>query len=186
MIDPDASIMISQELGGSERLLWAGRPCPGIKFQGADVFLAPITLLWCGFAIFWEASAITKNAPFFFKLWGIPFVLAGMYFVFGRFVVDAKRRERVFYGVTNERIIIISTLFRRNIKTMSLRTLTDVSMTEGNGKTGTITFGAAPAFYSMFGNSSWLGMGQNTIPAFQMIENTRTVYGLISDAQKAA
>jgi hypothetical protein len=186
MIDPDASMMISQELGRSERLLWAGRPSRGIRFQGTDIFSVPFSILWCGFAIFWEASVITKNAPFFFRLWGVPFVLIGLYFVFGRFIVDAKRRERTFYGVTNERIIIISTLFRRSINTRNLRTLTDVSMTERNDKNGTITFGATPAFYSWFGNTSWPGMGQQTVPTFQMIDDARTVYGLITDAQKAA
>jgi len=186
MIDPDASMVITQELGPSERLLWAGRPSRGIQFRGSDVFLIPFSILWCGFAIFWESGVLTTNAPFFFKLWGIPFVLIGLYFVFGRFIADSMQRGKTFYGVTNERIIIVSTFLRCKTKSLNLRTLTDISLTEKSDRTGSITFGAMPAFYSWFGGSSWPGMGQQSVPTFDMVDNVRMVYGIINDAQKAA
>ena len=186
MIDPDASMIVTKELGASERLLWAGRPSKGVQFRGSDIFLIPFSIMWCGFAIFWEGGVITTNAPFFFKLWGIPFVLIGLYFVFGRFIVDAKQREKTFYGVTNERIIIVTTFLRSKIKTLNLRTVTDISLAEKSDRKGTITFGATPPFYSLFGGSSWPGMGQQAVTAFEMIENARAVYGIINDAQKSA
>ncbi len=186
MMDPDASMIIMRELGPKESLLWAGRPARGIQFRGSDIFLVPFSLLWCGFAIFWESSVVTTNAPFFFKLWGIPFVVVGLYFVFGRFWVDAMQRDSTFYGVTNERIIILSKFLRSKTKTLNLRTLTDVSLTEKDDRKGSITFGATPLFYSWLGATSWPGMGQQTVPQFEMIDDARSVYGIINDAQKSS
>jgi len=47
-------------------------------------------ILWAGFAIFWERSAIRDGDPF--HLVGVPFVVVGLYIVMGRFLVDAWRR----------------------------------------------------------------------------------------------
>ena len=53
---------------------------------------------------------MSANAPFFFRMWGIPFVAVGLYMVFGRFFADAKQRSKTYYGVTSERVIIVSGL----------------------------------------------------------------------------
>jgi hypothetical protein len=186
MIDPIASGLITRELTPNERLLWAGRPQQGVLFRGADIFLVPLSLLWCGFAIFWESSVISTGAPFFFKLWGIPFVLVGLYVVIGRFFVDAKQRAKTFYGLTDNRVIIVSGLFQKKIKSLNLQTISDVSLSEKANKKGTVTFGPTLPFYWAFAGSSWPGAGQQAVPCFETIENARTVYDLISNAQKTS
>jgi hypothetical protein len=94
---------IGREISGGERVLWSGQPRQGIVFRGADLFLIPFSLFWCGFAIFWEWSAVqAPKAPSFFSLFGIPFVAVGLYLVVGRFFVEEKQRSRTFYAVTNE------------------------------------------------------------------------------------
>jgi len=93
---------------------------------------------------------VTTQAPFFFKLWGIPFVLVGLYIVVGRFFVDARTRGRTFYGVTSERIIIISGVFSRQTKSLQLRTLSDISLTERADGSGTITFVRRVRWHSAF------------------------------------
>ena len=180
----EATQEISKELSGSERLLWSGKPKNGIMFRGADIFVIPFSLLWCGFAIFWEYSVVTGKAPFFFKLWGIPFVVVGLYFVFGRFFVEAKQREKTIYGLTSERIIIISGLFRKKVKSLSLKNLSEVSLSEKSDHSGTITFGSGNPLYSMFGGMSWPGMSQHLPPSFEMIENAKSVHEMLRSAQK--
>ena len=90
MLNDPKSILRTQ-LSPNENLLWAGQPRTGIVLRATDVFLIPFSIMWGGFAIFWELTALAKHAPFFFKLWGIPFVLIGLHFIFGRFIVEWKR-----------------------------------------------------------------------------------------------
>jgi hypothetical protein len=176
--------LLTRELGADERLLWSGRPKQGLMFRPSDLFLVPFSILWCGFAIFWEATVITSDAPLFFKLWGVPFVLVGLYMVFGRFIADSSERRRTVYGLTNERVIIISGLFKRTVKSLNLRTLSDASLTERADGSGTITLGPSGG-YAWFG-SSWPGSRQAAPPALEGIDNARTVYGQLRQAQKTA
>src|SRR5262245_25267621 len=103
MSPADVRHQLQPELGPREKLLWAGRPRQGVFLRPADALLIPFSLLWAGFAVFWESMVVRTPAPWFFVLWGIPFVAIGCYLVVGRFYVDARQRGRTYYGVTNER-----------------------------------------------------------------------------------
>lgn len=104
MDDPRSRILPLLRQG--ERLLWVGRPDPWVRFTSADAFLVPFSILWGGFAIFWMISAITMAQQPFFALWGIPFVLVGLYFIFGRFIFKKRRKLRTVYGLTDRRAIV--------------------------------------------------------------------------------
>jgi hypothetical protein len=182
---------IRQELTGGETLLWAGQPKQGIVFRSSDAFMIPFSLLWGGFAVFWEISAISilffsdKRPPFpfalIFPLFGVPFVLIGLYFIFGRFIVDAKRRAGTYYGVTDRRIIIVSGAVRRKVKTINLRTISDLSLNERASSMGTITFGPSNPMSWWFGGMPWPGMPQ-PVPCFELIQDAKSVYEIIRNA----
>jgi hypothetical protein len=182
--DPESQI--KPELGSEERLLWSGRPRLGFVLRGTDALLIPFSVMWGGFAIFWEAAVIAGGADFFFILWGIPFVLVGLYLIFGRFCVDAKQRAKTYYGVTNERVIIVSGLFGRSIKSLKIDTLADMSLTERSDGSGTIALGPLNAWHGWFAGSSWPGAGQNAPPALEFIDNARQVYETILEVQRDA
>lgn len=180
------SIEIQKHLEPQEAVLWAGQPRQGIMIRGSDIFLIPFSLLWGGFAIFWEYTALTKGAPPFFGLFGIPFVVIGIYFIAGRFYVEAKQRAKTFYAVTSERVLIISGLAQRKVKSLALRTLSDVSMTESKDGTGSISFGQSFPFASLFWGMYWPGMEQFSGARLDTIDNAKQVYQLIREAQKNA
>jgi len=177
--------VIASQLGSGERILWSGRPHQGLMLRPSDAYLIPFSLLWCGFVIIWEANVVGGKAPVFFALWGIPFVLVGLYFVFGRFLADARQRAKTFYALTNQRVIIVSGVFSRQVKSLNLRTLSDMSLSERSNGSGTISFGSPPPWWAASG-MYWPGMSGQSVPSFESIENPRSVYERIRSAQVAA
>jgi hypothetical protein len=147
--------------------------------------MIPFSLLWGGFAIFWEVSVFRSDAPFFFLIFGSFFVVMGIYMIIGRFFIDAWQRNKTYYGLTNQRIIIISGLLSKNVKSLNLRTLTDLSLKETRGGKGTITFGATNPMFAWFGGCAWPGMGHMIPPSFEMIDRPREVYDSIRIAQES-
>ncbi len=186
----DAQQIVQRELDSGEKLIWAGIPTQGIVVRTSDVFMIPFSLLWGGFAIFWEVMAlgIPKDdagaVAYVFPLFGLPFVLIGLYMIFGRFIYDAKKRAKTFYGLTDQRAIIISGLFSKGVKSLNLVTLTDVNLTEKSDLSGTITFGHENQFANFFGGNSLPGMGGSTAPKFELIENAKDVYNKLRAQQK--
>jgi hypothetical protein len=185
----EAERILSAELGSGERLIWVGRPRTGIRLSGPDVVLIPFSLMWCGFAVFWEQSVLKRGGPGFFALWGIPFVAVGLYLVFGRFIVDAIRRQKTFYGLTPRRAIIVSGLFNREVRSLELHSLGEISLRERPDRSGTVSFGAstsAGGWSAQMMAPSWPGAGRYLPPSFEMIENARTVYEQIRQHQHAS
>ena len=41
-------------LAADEDVLWYGQPKTSVLFDANDIFLVPFSLLWGGFALFWE------------------------------------------------------------------------------------------------------------------------------------
>ena len=175
---------LERELGAGETLLWSGQPKQGLLLRPSDAVFIPFSLLWGGFALFWESGVLSGGAPFFFVLWGIPFVLVGVYIVVGRFFVDAYIRSKTSYGVTNERVLIIAGLFSRTVKTLPLQTLGELSLEQRADGSGTITFGASIPFASWYRGFAWPGMDQRLPPSFEQIPEAKQVYDLIRRAQR--
>jgi hypothetical protein len=186
MSPADVRVQLQPELGPREKLLWAGRPRQGILLRPADALLIPFSLLWAGFAIFWESTVVRTPAPGFFVVWGIPFVAIGCYLVLGRFFVDARQRARTYYGVTNERILIVSGILGRKISSIDLRSLPAMSLDERRSGEGSIMFGSdTPGYWWMHG-TGWPGANRRLVPRFDSIADARHVFELIRKAQHGA
>jgi hypothetical protein len=188
---PSAKTIVSRQLRPGEQLLWSGRPPGGIRLRPSDALMIPFSLLWGGFAIFWEVMAIqglghAGGPGLFFALWGVPFVLVGLYIIAGRFYVDALLRRGTYYGVTNERAIILTTgPFTHQTRSLDLSTMAELEMSERGDGGGTISFGRAQP-WSSFSPAGWPGAGVYTVPSFELDKRAREVYEIIRTAQREA
>ncbi|SRR5205823_3594326 len=174
------------QLARDEKLLWSGQPRGGLRLRPADALLIPFSLMWGGFAIFWETSVLKQGAPGFFAVWGIPFVVVGVYLILGRFFVDAWQRSRTYYALTDQRAIIISGLATRQVKSLPLRTMSDITLSERADGSGSIALGPSSGPYTWFATSGWPGGGTYRPPTFEMIDNVRRVHTMLRDAQTNA
>ena len=183
--DPTQSVRAQLESG--EQLIWHGQPRQGLLLRPSDALMIPFSLLWGGFAIFWEATVIWSGAPIFFMLWGVPFVLVGLHLIFGRFFTDSRQRANTFFGLTNDRIIITSGKHGKRVQSLSLSTLGDITLDERADGSGTITFAAANPLgrWVSFGALPNTGTTRGQLPpSFEMIPQAKKVYEMIRGAQR--
>lgn len=176
------TMSIQFALDRGERQLWAGIPRQGVVLHATDAFMIPFSVLWTGFAVFWEVTAVRDSGSLFMALWGVPFVLVGLYLVVGRFWLDARRRARTTYAVTSERVIINSGGLSPTTASLNLRTLSDLTLSERPDGSGTIRFGPVSPFAGMYEGTTWPGVPR--VPAFELIPDARRVFSLIREAQR--
>jgi hypothetical protein len=179
MNDPVAASVIQSQVQPGETLLWAGRPGQGLRFQSSDLFLIPFSLIWGGFAVFWESQAIRMNTPLIFKLWGIPFVLIGLYFIAGRFLWDRWVRSKQIYALTDRRLIVMR---GESVTSSSLFSLPHLALKTDRSGSGTIDFGQ-PQLGRSSGLAVWAPSSAGA--SFQFLNNANEVFALISRAQAA-
>lgn len=138
-------------LDPGERVLWAGQPRQGVYLRSSDLIAIPFSMLWGGFAIFWEVMALSSShskgrAPIIFPIFGIPFVVIGLYMMVGRFFVEAWMRRRTWYGITDRRAMIITVGGNGGLKSFDLRTIGEVDFNMHSDGTGSLVFG--PTVYT--------------------------------------
>lgn len=133
-------------LDRDEKLLWAGRPAQGIVFTRLDWFFIPFSVAWLGFVffIFWEGLKISEPIMI---LAGLLFTAVGLYVLVGRHLVDRLYRSRLLYGVTDQRVIIVSGMFARSLRSIDLASLSGLTLEERGDGSGTISFGDQPKYW---------------------------------------
>jgi hypothetical protein len=180
-----SSLPVRGYLRPGERLLWEGRPDIWAYSMRGAWYLIPFSLLWGGFAIFWEVGVITSGAPIFFWLWGIPFVVIGLYMIFGRLVVARREAGNTMYAITDRRVLIVAGAFRRTFLQLDLRDLPASQLEERAGGLGTITLGPTVGFFRM--PPGWpLGGMYPQPPAFAAIPNAAGVFETLQEAKDQA
>jgi hypothetical protein len=182
------------ELLGDERLIWTGQPDPTVVFDSSDAFLVPFSLLWGGFALFWEANVLGlgpfgdgRPGPLFMALWGIPFVLIGLYFIVGRFFYKAWKKQRTYYALTNKRALVLTEGRARTVRACFLASVPSINKSVRRSGVGAITFGN-PTWADTYANSGMEvfgrgGYGEPTL-RFSDIRDADRVYGLVTTARK--
>lgn len=112
------------------------------------------------------------------------FVAVGLYFVFGRFITDAIRRGKTTYGITSQRVLIVGGLFSRDLRSINVRAVPEISLALHSDGTGTVTFGTNELFrYPAF--RGWPAADRTLPPAFEFIANPEEAHRLVLELQKA-
>ena len=167
-----------------ERILWTGRPGQGLMLTRNDMFLIPLSLMWFGFTVFWtyEVTLGESAAPLFAQIWGGMFMLIGLHFVAGRFVVDAWVRRRIQYAVTDQRVLVNRSPPFGKFSAVSLAHLPEAQLNERSDRRGTIRFGPEMA---LFGRRQGLGTWSPALdatPQFLLIDDARRVFDIVQRA----
>lgn len=168
-------------LVNGEYILWKGKPEKKNIFTSADVFMIPFSILWCGFALFWEITAIMSDAPFFFAIFGIPFIIVGLYLVFGRFIHAAYKRKRTAYVITNKKII------RRQGKKIDMldgKTMPPMYVDIHKDGNGTIRFGQDVVYHNGWNRTSVNRVGYGSAFMIENIPDVVQVQEIINGMEK--
>lgn len=174
-------------------MLWTGQPSPAVIFHKEDVLLIPFSLLWGGFAIFWEAgvsgywgSGSHSGKPWIFgMLFGAVFVLMGQYFIWGRFFLTAWEKRRTYYAVTNRRVIVVQQGFTRRMASAYIDTLSNLIKQNGRRGFGSLLFAPLQPLWSRRGGwGVWDGLPVGDVPEFRDIEDVDSIYRLVSDQRE--
>jgi hypothetical protein len=191
-IDSRAAREIQPELLSGESIYWAGMPNPHIIFHSEDWQMIPFSLLWAGFAFFWEGDALGLwrnshrfgHANVFMSLWGIPFVIIGIHMLWGRFFVDAWLKRRTYYAVTNRRVLVVQQRWRSKSHNMIYLQQIPRIVREG-AECGTIWFGEKLPVLGSRGqrkrDSSRFSL--DGVPIFADIDDVHSVHQLVLDLQ---
>ena len=192
-IDAQAAMKLQPQLSAGERIQWAAMPNPRVLFHSDDWYQIPLSLLWGGFAIFWEAGVLgwweTNSKPhpmsWFMSLWGIPFIVVGQYLIWGRFAWDAWLKRRTYYAITDRRVLIFQEGWKRQRQFTYIDSIPEISC-EGDS-VGTIWLGAKLPAFGGRGTKTrgWSRLGiTDGVPTLADIDDVDSVYHLILDLRE--
>jgi hypothetical protein len=120
-------------------------------------------------------------------LWGIPFVITGQYFIWGRFLYDARKKRSTYYAVTDRRVIVVQNCRKRQVASADIDSLPVVTKELRSGDAGTLRFGPAPILFASTWSEMtadkwevWDAMSIKSGPVFVDIKNVDFVHQLIA------
>lgn len=152
MVDPQISTAFRPHLLPDERVVWTGRPVAGLFLTANDWLLIPFSLLWSVIALYALGSIFLSGLSPVSVVLATMFGLTALFFLGGRFVIDAWIRSRTLYAVTTRRALEIRAVFTQKLLTAPLAG--GVDLRPGRGGRGTLSFGMASdvgAFNAAFG-----------------------------------
>lgn len=148
----DAHQRLTRELAG-EPILWASQPSPRLAFwQAALLWLFAVP--WTAFSLAWEGTALAAlfaSEPgqkpdgvgavlvWVFPVFGLPFVLIGLWMMVRPFL-EARKARHTVHVLTEARLITAVLGDTLSIKSIDLRRVFDITRVEKPDGSGTMTF----------------------------------------------
>jgi len=130
-----------KDLLRGEKLIWSGKPKQGIIFRKNDLLIIPFSIFWLLFCFLAINTILKTQVPNFLLFVVIPFALLGLFLLFGRYILDLKRRNKIKYWLTDQRIVIQGEKLKNEFKSISTKDLKYVEYKPKKIGFGTIILG---------------------------------------------
>lgn len=171
----ELSAMLDAELSKGERIDWVGRPIPG-RMARAALPIAIFGIPFTAFALFWiaMASGIWARGPrgvwSLFPLWGIPFVLMGLWMLTTPLWMY-RRALRTVYAITDRRALTIEVgpWGRVQVRSFEPASLSVLSRTQSADGSGNLVF--QREYRRQGRNSSFIDIGFLAVPDVKDVED---------------
>ena len=180
---------LQSELIAGEQVLWSGQP-ERAPFCKRDILEWPFGVFWLAFSIFWMYGVsgrfdnkAGKGSPWF-VLFGIPFVLIGLYLVMGKFLYRYWKRGRTYFAVSNKRVLVITNAARKTCISAYLESLPAITKSIGRSGVGTLRFGNPLPAYARWWGFPWADESADGVPAFYDIRDAEMVFRLVSELRE--
>ena len=125
-----------------EKLIWQGAPATGLRFSTSGLGLSVFGFFFMSFSMVWVVMAFSMGggtgAEKLFPLFGVPFVLVGLWLVAGHWFFDAYKRKYARYALTNKRAIIARAHFKRRMESYPISEHSPIHLI--SGKLDTVNF----------------------------------------------
>lgn len=170
---------IRKELTKDETKLWSTQPNPNRLLTALDIFLIPSSIFMVGFAAYMAAIMVSYGMGVFIL---IPVVIAGLYYLLGRFIVKRIRKKKTIYILTDKRAVEILAGRSRKVKSIYYSQIDDLKNTCNKKGEGRITFEKGNMLRFMYENSGMdFFMSQSLFPEFYDIEDVAEPLSIINE-----
>lgn len=183
-------------LQDGEAILWQGQPDPAIDWRG---LLSPLSLFGLFFALFalgWMAftgallgGTDTPVLGLLFALFGLPFLLLGLYLMAGRLWVEAQRRRKTWYTMTTHQAFVAEDLLgMKGLKTYAIAEMPPVELIDGRPGDvifGSVTYTAPPRHPGSRKPRKRLAGSTTVRTGFFRIHDARKVWALLRERRAA-
>ena len=177
----DLQLEIKPYLGADEAILWCDKPKKLFVFTMSEVFTTLFGIVWLAFSMFWVISAYfatsgTDDAVArIFTLFGLPFVLIGLYLVIFRHIFSVISRRKTIYALTSKRAVIVHTGRREYMQEFKYKDISNIRIKSDENDLGSIIFLSSPIHYHR-----GTGKYANSTSGFFGICDVKKVYKILS------
>ncbi len=186
------STPIRSILDPGEELLWEGQPRRGLDLPAYEIPFTGFAIMWTAISAFFiwlsaqtliEGQGRDVIAVAYVPLaFGFVFLMLGLYLLVGRHYWDARRHRRTYYGVTEDRALIVIGKNARQIRSHAITPFTDLELTTKKNNDGSVLFGRRSIPKWLWG--PWSFGYDDSEFAFTNIRNAKQVYDIVRKIQR--
>lgn len=174
-------VTVFQYLDSGERLLWTGRPRPGLRLSSATMRSLLGSAIWAALAIFFAINIWRDGISPSSLLTSMAFVAFAVYNTVGRVGLGWWLRSRTRYAVTDRRVLIIEGGAQPAIQSVDLTPTTPIGADLRDDGSGTLTFvGSQLAPVGRGGRRT----RRRPPPAFDDIPDAQQAYAVIQQVMR--